>query len=58
MTTTSARCRRQWNHLVGHTDEVRDPKIVHFTDGGPWFDAFRNVPYADEWFTVLDRMVA
>jgi hypothetical protein len=47
-----------WNHLVGHTEEVCDPKIVHFTDGGPWFDAFRNVPYADEWFTVLDRMVA
>jgi len=48
----------EWNHLVGHTDEARDPKIVHFTDGGPWFEAFRNVPYADEWFAVLDRMVA
>ena len=47
----------EWNVLVGHTDEVRDPKIVHFTDGGPWFEAFRNVPYADEWFSVLDRMV-
>jgi hypothetical protein len=47
-----------WNSLVGYTDEVRDPKIVHFTDGGPWFEAFRNVPYADEWFAVLDRMVA
>ena len=48
----------EWNHLVGHSDDVRDPKIVHFTDGGPWFEAFRNVPYADEWFAVLDRMVA
>jgi lipopolysaccharide biosynthesis glycosyltransferase len=48
----------EWNHLVGHSDDGRDPKIVHFTDGGPWFDAFRNVPYADEWFAVLDRMVA
>src|SRR5262245_4914326 len=47
-----------WNVLVGHTDEVCDPKIVHFTDGGPWIEAFRNVPYADEWFSVLDRMVA
>jgi lipopolysaccharide biosynthesis glycosyltransferase len=48
----------EWNHLVGHTDKVRDPKIVHFTDGGPWFEGFRNAPYADEWFAVLDRMVA
>jgi hypothetical protein len=48
----------EWNHLVGHSEDVRDPKIVHFTDGGPWFEAFRNVPYADEWFAVLDRMVA
>jgi lipopolysaccharide biosynthesis glycosyltransferase len=47
-----------WNYLVGHTEDVRDPKIVHFTDGGPWFEGFRNVPYADEWFAVLDRMVA
>jgi lipopolysaccharide biosynthesis glycosyltransferase len=48
----------EWNHLVGHSDDGRDPKIVHFTDGGPWFEAFRNVPYADEWFALLDRMVA
>jgi lipopolysaccharide biosynthesis glycosyltransferase len=48
----------EWNHLVGHSDDGHDPKIVHFTDGGPWFEAFRNVPYADEWFAVLDRMVA
>jgi len=48
----------EWNHLVGHSDDGDDPKIVHFTDGGPWFEAFRNVPYADEWFAVLDRMVA
>jgi lipopolysaccharide biosynthesis glycosyltransferase len=48
----------EWNHLVGHSDDGRDPKLVHFTDGGPWFEAFRNVPYSDEWFAVLDRMVA
>jgi lipopolysaccharide biosynthesis glycosyltransferase len=48
----------EWNHLIGHSGDGRDPKIVHFTDGGPWFEAFRNVPYAEEWFAVLDRMVA
>jgi hypothetical protein len=38
-----------WNFLVGHTDPSIDPKLVHFTEGGPWFDNYRNVPYADEW---------
>lgn len=44
-----------WNYLVGHTEGVDDPHIVHFTDGGPWFEAFRNVPYADEWLHELER---
>jgi hypothetical protein len=47
----------EWNYLVGHTEGVTDPNIVHFTDGGPWFPNFRNVEYADEWFEALDRMV-
>ena len=25
----------EWNYLVGHTKNVTDPKIVHFTDGVP-----------------------
>lgn len=47
----------EWNCLVGHT-ECDDPKIVHFTDGGPWLEAFRKVPYADEWFAHLYRVAA
>lgn len=48
----------EWNFLVGHTEGVADPKIVHFTDGGPWLDNFHDVPYADEWFSHLYRMAA
>jgi lipopolysaccharide biosynthesis glycosyltransferase len=44
----------EWNWLVGHSDERVIPKNVHFTDGGPWFDAFTNVPYAEEWRGVLN----
>lgn len=25
------------------------PEVIHFTDGGPWFDECRNVPYAQLW---------
>jgi hypothetical protein len=45
----------EWNWLVGHSDERVIPKNVHFTDGGPWFDAFQNVPYADEWRRTLNE---
>lgn len=44
-----------WNFLVGHTDASVDPKLVHFTEGGPWFDGYRNVPFADEWLAERSR---
>ncbi len=48
----------EWNYLVGHTEGVDDPKIVHFTDGGPWLENFQSVPYADEWRDHLTRLAA
>lgn len=50
----------EWNYLVNHTKLTHDvePKIVHFTEGGPWLDAFREVEYAQEWFTELERWAA
>jgi lipopolysaccharide biosynthesis glycosyltransferase len=45
----------EWNYLVGHTQTNEEPRIVHFTDGGPWFEAYRNVAYAGEWFAELER---
>lgn len=44
-----------WNWLVGVSPTTRsgitveEPKAVHFTDGGPWFPKYRDVPFADEW---------
>ena len=45
----------EWNYLVGHTENVSDPKIVHYTEGGPWFNAFKETEFAEEWFTERDR---
>ena len=39
----------RWNYLVNHSKD-KDPALVHFTEGGPWFFDFRAVQYADEWF--------
>jgi lipopolysaccharide biosynthesis glycosyltransferase len=43
-----------WNYLVGHSDKAIEPKIVHFTEGGPWFAGYENVPYAREWREARD----
>lgn len=45
----------EWNYLEGWNTvvECRDPSAVHFTRGGPWFEAYHGVEYADEWFQEL-----
>lgn len=47
----------EWNWLVGEYPANPDAKIVHFTGGGPWFDAYRDVDHADEWFAERDAMI-
>lgn len=39
----------EWNWLVGHSDALVTPKVVHFTEGGPWLAKYADVPYANEW---------
>ena len=46
-----------WNHLVNEYEYRPDAKIVHFTDGGPYFSEYRDDDYADEWFAMRDRML-
>lgn len=49
---------RAWNHLVGYDAPRRDASLVHFTIGGPYFDAYRDCEYAAEWFAERDAMLA
>lgn len=39
----------EWNYLVGHTPEIINPQIVHFTLGIPSMPGYENCEYADEW---------
>lgn len=40
----------EWNWLVGEYDKpVRTPKILHYTNGGPWWKDYANCDYAKEW---------
>ena len=40
-----------WNWLVGWYKEPLDgtPKALHYTEGGPWFEQYKDCEYADKW---------
>ena len=46
----------EWNWLVEEYERNERAKIVHFTIGGPYFDAYRDCDYADEWFAEFESM--
>ena len=41
----------EWNWLVGWYHQPWDgvPRALHYTEGGPWFDNYRDCDYADVW---------
>jgi lipopolysaccharide biosynthesis glycosyltransferase len=44
----------EWNWLEGEYDKPETPPAaIHFTNGGPWFDNWQNVDYADMWRNYL-----
>jgi hypothetical protein len=47
-----------WNWLVGEYEYNAEAKIVHFTIGGPYFDAYSSCDYASEWFAEFEAMRA
>jgi len=51
---------KRWNHLVDYDPRlpVEELSNLHFTNGGPWFDDFKNCASADLWFAERDRMLS
>ncbi|KAL9995521.1 putative nucleotide-diphospho-sugar transferase [Helianthus debilis subsp. tardiflorus] len=49
-----------WNFLVGHNkvvegDETTCPKAIHFTSGGPWFEAWRDCEFGEVWVREMEE---
>ena len=46
---------RTWNHLVGEQpySKKNPAKGIHFTNGGPWFEEYKDCEFADEWRSIL-----
>lgn len=48
----------KWNHLAGvEGSQSSEPRIVHFTNGGPWVADYADVEYASEWHAAFKQWV-
>lgn len=48
----------RWNFLVGYDDPAScRPALLHFTSGGPWFEAYRDAPFAERWFACREALL-
>jgi len=45
---------KEWNYLVGVYPESENISMVHYTDGGPYFDAYKDVDFAKLWTDELE----
>jgi lipopolysaccharide biosynthesis glycosyltransferase len=44
-----------WNFLEGEYPKPQEtPRVIHFTNGGPWFEEWQNCDYADLWLHERD----
>jgi len=46
-----------WNYLVGVYDDIEKPNLIHYTEGGPWFENYRDCKFHQEWKTELFDMM-
>lgn len=44
-----------YNYLVGVYSDQDQPKVIHYTDGGPWHYLYREAEFTDRWLPYLDN---
>lgn len=45
-----------WNYLVGYYSDIEKPNILHYTDGGPWFENYKNCEFSENWNSELKNV--
>lgn len=43
----------EYNYLVGYYDNDIHPKALHFTDGTPMYESYRNEPFAEKYLEFV-----
>lgn len=47
----------EWNYLVNNQNQTtKKPKLIHYTEGGPWYKDYQKCEYADEWFKFYNNL--
>jgi len=46
-----------WNYLVGVYNDIEIPKLIHYTEGGPWFENYRHCEKNKLWKDELWQMM-
>lgn len=46
-----------WNYLVGVYHDIEQPKLIHYTEGGPWFENYRDCEFHQLWKDELQDMM-
>ena len=46
---------KEFNCLVGHYD-LEGAKALHYTNGGPWFDSYKDAEASEEWWRVYNSL--
>lgn len=48
----------EWNWLAGSYVETAQlaPKLIHYTEGGPWFEEYKNCEYSEYWYNIYNSI--
>jgi len=46
-----------WNYLVGVYNDLEKPNLIHYTEGGPWFENYRDCEFHKLWKAELFDMM-
>ena len=46
---------KEFNSLVGYYD-LKGAKALHYTNGGPWFDSYKDTEASEEWWRVYNSL--
>lgn len=47
----------EWNYLVDNANQTTvEPKLIHYTNGGPWFNESKDCTDADKWIQVYNSL--
>jgi hypothetical protein len=48
-----------WNFLEGEYPKPEaTPRVIHYTNGGPWFEEWQDCDFADLWLRERDLFLA